>query len=421
MQKEGKRSLLASGAVIAVALAAAGGFYARRVVDVGPDADAAPKLLRPGILASADDTPVELSESEYFYQLMQLIVRNYVDPITDEIKLASGAVRGMVSSLVDPHSMPMTVAQFKAHQNRLTGRYEGIGVELDFKFDDAELKKLQSKNGQVDGLLLIPDLLVASVITGSPADQAGLRPGDRITSVNGKYIVSSRDVKKLREMQTQVNDKKMTPAEFEIKRREFVEKADNAIPVSRARELLTTGIDGQVKLEFARGTTSSEANLGKRAMVLEALKKNEDGSYSLHVLKGAAKELKAVISGSQPIVLDLRNSGSGNFNEIKELLEVLGPAGEYGSLQSERPGNSLKITTKAGPTTPVPLTFIVDKSTRGAAEILALALSGRGYAKLRGSEMSGTRLWINTYSLPDGSGYTLATGIFRPNLKKGGA
>ncbi len=421
MQKEGKRSLLASGAVIAVALAAAGGFYARRVVDVGPDADAAPKLLRPGILASTDDTPVELSESEYFYQLMQLIVRNYVDPITDEIKLASGAVRGMVSSLVDPHSMPMTAAQFKAHENRLMGRFEGVGVELDFKFDEGELKKLQSKNGQADGLLLIPDLLVASVITGSPAEQAGLRPGDRITSVNGKYIVSSRDVKKLREMQTQVNDKKMSPAEFEIKRREFVEKADNAIPVARARELLTTGVDGQVKLEFARGTETSETSLGKKAMVLEPLKKNEDGSYTLHIIKDAAKVLRAVVDGSQPIVLDLRNSGGGNFNEIKAILEVLGPAGEYGTLQSERPGASLKITTKSGPAKAVPVTFIVDKSTRGAAEILALALNARGFAKLRGSEMSGTRLWINTYSLPDGSGYTLATGIFRPNVNKEGA
>jgi len=416
--QENKRSIAATATVLVVVLAAAGGHLARKNVEIGPEAATPSSLLRPGILASnADSAP--LTESEYFYQLSLLLDRQFVDPIDDPAKLASGAVRGMVGSLLDPNSFHMSREQFAAYQDQLAGKYQGIGVELRFTFDSAELKKAQDRDKDVDGLLLIPDLHVTSVVPGGPAEAAGIKPGDRITKVDGKWLVSSRDVKKIREMQTAVTDGKITAAELEAFRQEFVKKADNSIPVNKAREELATGESGSVAVEWERDGKTSTETISRTTSQVPAVSPTGDGKIALRVLKGAADALNEAIGTQKSLTLDLRNSGQGDFSEVRKILEVLVPAGNYGTLATERTGEPRTLTTSAGPASAPAINLIVDTTTRGAAEILALALNGRGLARLTGSQMSGERVWIESFPMPDGSGYSLTTAIYRPNLQKG--
>jgi len=414
--QEGKRSLAASLAVIGVVLAAAGGHLARRQVEIGPDAAAGTGLLRPGILAS-NDQRVELSESEYFYQLTQLLEKQYVDPVADDAKLASGAVRGMVGSLIDPNSLHMSAEHFKSFQSQLAGKYEGIGVEIKYEFDKAELKKAQERARDIDSLLLIPDLKISAVMPGSPAERAGIRAGDRITRVSGKYLVSSRDVREIRALQTAVTDGKATPAELEAYRREFVKRADNSIPVNKAREQLTSGIGKSMDIEWERDKTPGKATVESVSTTVPPVVRQADGSYAIRLIKGAAKALKEV-DLTKTLTIDLRNSGQGDFNQIRPLLELLVPAGTYGTLATERPGTVRTLVTESGPKTSMPITLLVDSTTRGAAEVFALALNGRRLARLSGGQMGGDRAWIEVISLPDGSGYTLTTAIFRPEIGK---
>ena len=90
-------------------------------------------------------------------------------------------------------------------------------------------------------------------------------------------------------------------------------------------------------------------------------------------------------------------------------------------------GNAL--TVKSGNQHPPSIELVVDGTTRGAAEIFALALSSHHLAKLDGAETGGDRSVEQIVELPDGSGYTLKTGSYRPvedttaglDKKKGGA
>jgi len=85
------------------------------------------------------------------------------------------------------------------------------------------------------------------------------------------------------------------------------------------------------------------------------------------------------------------------------------------------------LVVRNGNPNPPGITLVTDKSTRGVAEMFALALSSRGWAKLTGGSTGGDRDNKAIIRLPDGSGYTLVTSVFRPTLgnsqvvRKGGA
>jgi len=83
----------------------------------------------------------------------------------DKEKMLYGAIQGLVDSLGDPYSdflSPEETSQFK---EELTGSYEGIGAEIGIR----------------DNVLTI-----ISPIKGTPAEAAGLLPGDKILEVNGE-------------------------------------------------------------------------------------------------------------------------------------------------------------------------------------------------------------------------------------------
>jgi carboxyl-terminal processing protease len=84
----------------------------------------------------------------------------------DEKKLINDAIAGMVPSL-DPHSQYFDKKSYKEFREGTTGKFVGVGIEI----------------SQEEGLVK-----VVSPIEGSPADRAGLKPGDLITKVDDTSV-----------------------------------------------------------------------------------------------------------------------------------------------------------------------------------------------------------------------------------------
>ncbi len=367
------------------------------------------------LLASKTDQRGAVPAGDYFYDLSELVHKQYVDGVKDDEKLATGAVRGMIASLVDPDSYFMSPEQNKLFQAQRRGEYQGIGIEAALVFTPEQQKTLRAKRRVTDFGLLVPTLVVTTVLPGSPAEKAGMKFGDRIRSVDDKWAVTLDTVKEFRKLQAEVAAGKLPAAEIDELRKQLKEQAKDGITAGRAREKLITGVSGTVKVEWTRGTTPMTAVIAKSKTLLSGIQPS-GSQVMLRFQSGADQQLRQALQGKSEITLDLRQSGEGDPTALQKIFEVVAPKGKVGVIVSERGHTATDVLVKIGNSKPPKLTLIVDGSTRGCAEIFALALSAKGLAKLQGSGMADDRIVTEYQELPDGSAYVLATGIFRPNL-----
>ncbi len=115
---------------------------------------------------AANASPQALRETfAPFWEARQIIHDEFVDQPVDDDSLMRGAIRGMLEALGDQHSTYMDPNEYEQATIELNGRYEGIGAWVD---PDGEY------------------LAIVSPMPGSPAERAGLRPGDVVIAVDGE-------------------------------------------------------------------------------------------------------------------------------------------------------------------------------------------------------------------------------------------
>lgn len=355
----------------------------------------------------------KLDEGEYFDRLAAVLATNYVDEVKVDQKMATGAVRGMVASLIDPDSLFYDAEEFSVYQDMQAGTYQGIGVELRLDYDEKELDKFRNGKRDANSLLVLPEVFVSTVVPGGPADKAGIKPGDRISGVNGKWLVTSKDLLKLRSLQTAVTEGKATPDALAKFRTEIERKAKNNLLASKVRDHLTVGKTGSVVVVCVRDGKEIETTVAKSVSQVESVVPGQ--SLALRAFTGSAKKAASHLS-SADLKLDLRDSGTGDVGEIPGLLALLVPSGDYGAVIDGK-GKAKALTVSAGTQTPKQIEIMVDSSTIGANAVLAHALSLSPNVTVTGM-LPPLPTWVESNRLPDGSGYTLAVGKFSVDQTK---
>jgi carboxyl-terminal processing protease len=297
-----------------------------------------------------------------FTEILSLVQSNYVDEVQSK-ELMYGAVKGMLETL-DPHSSFMAPEAFKEMQVETQGVFGGLGIEITVK----------------DRMLT-----VVAPIEGTPADRAGLQPGDRIMRIEGqptKDLTLMDAVRRLR-------GPKGSKVTISILREGSLETMD----VTLVREV--------IEVKSIRHT-----NL-------------EDGIYYVRISsfqERTAKDLEkaleqALKANATALVLDLRNDPGGLLNQAVAVSDMFLEKGQLIVYTRGRQKNQdLRFTAEHSSNFPkLPVVVLVNGGSASASEIVAGALQDWKRAVLLGTKTFGKGSVQTVIPLSDGSGLRLTT------------
>ncbi|MGH8134842.1 MAG: S41 family peptidase [Steroidobacteraceae bacterium] len=340
-----ERILLAglAGGILGIALAGAGFWFAARE-------HAATRLPR--------------EDAELLAEVLGRIQADYVER-TDDHKLMSSAIRGMVGDL-DPHSEFMDAGEFEDLKIATEGNYSGIGVEVTLE------------SGAI---------VVISPLDGSPAAEADIRTGDRIIAVDGKAVEGAA----LADSVARIRGKPGTVVNLSIGRQSAAAPLEFAIEraivsVHSVRyEILEPGY-GYLRISQFSETTGSDTG-----RALGALQQQTGGH-----LRG--------------IVLDLRNNPGGVLDAAVEVSDAFLESGIIVTAEGRAPEASFRMEAAAGDLAHgTRVAVLVNEGSASAAEIVASALHDNGRATLLGRKTFGKGSVQTVLPLADGQALKLTT------------
>lgn len=414
MTTDTKKSLRSAGAVLACLSAIGTGALMRDRVDLGPTAETHEPLL-----VASTKVPNDLPEAKFFEDIMQLLKQKYVEPITDEPKLADGAVRGMVASLGDPNSLYMDADQYRVYSSATQGKFEGVGVALVLATDKHKGKVQVGADPESDtDERALPKLMIAAVVPGSSADKAGLKAGDWAEFIDGHWLPNNEAFERFQALGDRVKKHEATTDEYLKVRKQLREAAEKNILAIKARDWLMMGTSGAVQSTWVRGDKRIEVSLQKGNWEMPGFQAKGD-QIVLPFVKGSAENLRKALEGKSTATLDLRNNFEGDYEAMMDCLRVVAPDGKYGYLINYRGEQPSAFSVTSGAKEQYKLTLLVDRTTRGVAEIFARALAFGKLATLEGGELGGSPYVVRWSQLPSGAGYTLVTAEYRTAAPKG--
>ena len=303
--------------------------------------------------------PLPLEELQQLAAVFGMIKSDYVEPV-DEKKLITDAISGMVSSL-DPHSQYFDKKSFKEFREGTTGKFVGVGIEIT----------------QEDGLIR-----VVSPIEGSPADRAGLKPGDLITRVDDtavKGLTLNEAVKRMR-------GEPGTKVILTILRRD----ENRSFPVTIVREeIRTQSVKGKVVepgYAWLRLSQFQERTVDDFVAKLEDIYKREPNLKGLVLdlrndpggLLDAAVAVSAAFLPEGVTVV----STNGQIEESKSIYKAVPE--DYLRRRGADPLKRLPAAVKS-----VPMVVLVNEGSASASEIVAGALQDHKRATIMGSQTFG--------------------------------
>ena len=294
--------------------------------------------------------------------IINKIDQMYVDSVQKK-ELIDDAIRSIVENL-DPHSYYISAEEIAAMQEPLEGNFEGIGVEFMIQKDT---------------------LLVVNPIEGGPSEEAGIKAGDRIMTVEGENIagigLTNDKVMRL------LKGEKGTKVNLGIKRKgkeELIpfEIQRDRIPIySVVANINVTPEVGYVKVtRFAKNTYDEFTN------AVDAL----------------------VDQGAKKLIIDLRGNGGGYLNSCIPMVEEFLDKGQLivytEGLHDPRRDYKSSVNGKYRD---MDVVVLINQGSASASEIMAGALQDHDRSITVGRRSFGKGLVQNEVPLPDNSALRL--------------
>ena len=291
-------------------------------------------------------------------EIEELINAYYLDEI-DGQKVEDTMYTGMVAGLEDPYSVYYSKEELESMEESISGAYSGIGATLTQDPDTGELS-------------------VVSCFDGTPAQEAGLQPGDVITGWNGKSV--------------------------------------EGIELSELVSKIKTDPEEQLTLEIERDGENLEVELTRREVQIPTVEyemlDNQIGYIRLvefdevtaDQFKEALEDLEN--QNMEKLIIDVRNNPGGVLQVVCDMLDQLLPEGLI-VYTEDKNGNRKEYTSDEEHQFTKPLAVLANENSASASEIFAGAIQDYGIGTIVGTTTFGKGIVQRTFYLSDGTGVKL--------------
>jgi carboxyl-terminal processing protease len=310
-------------AIVALVACFTGGWFLQRRIGVGRDV---------------------YQQARLFEQVLEHVRDYHVDSLPED-ELYRRAIDGMLEQLHDPYAALLTGGDYQRLQERTTGDYVGVGLQVD------------ARNGWIT---------VVTPLPGTPGDRAGIRPGDQLIEVDGQSAADWTMEQAVRALRG---------------------PAGMAIDLVVRRE----GVDAPIRYRLAR------ERIHQRAVSQGILLPDGIGYLSLSIVReNSAAELEQEVArlmqrGMRSLLLDLRSDPGGLRDEAVQAADLfLDPRQDILVSRGRAPGDNHRWSDGARQRWPeLPVMVLVNRGTASAAEIIAGALQDHDRALVVGDTTYG--------------------------------
>jgi len=289
-------------------------------------------------------------------QAWKLVQDNYVDKTKlDPVKMAQGAIRGMVDAVGDPYTEYFSPQSLESSMADYTGIYQGIGAVI----------------GKKD-----KQIVIVAPMPGSPAEAAGLKAGDMVLKINGESTG---------QLNTEEASLKIRGA------------AGSSVALLIYRE-------GD-KEPF-------EVKLTRREIKMDSVKYEMRGQLAYiriqQFMLPTTSDFKSALvdsykQGAKGIILDLRDNPGGLLSEAVDIASQFLTRGIAVKIVDKDGLETIQKVKPGGIAKDLPVIVLVNGGSASASEIVAGALQDNGRAKLAGAKTFGKASVQNFVKLADGS------------------
>lgn len=298
--------------------------------------------------------------SDLLQTVYEEIEEQFAGTLASDQELEYGAVKGLTQALGDPHTSFFNPKEAEIFEQTISGEFQGIGAEI--------------------GVNDEKQLVIIAPLPGYPAEQAGLKAGDRIVRIDGQEtagLTVDQAVDNIRgEAGTQVVIHILRDAEEE--EREF--------SITRSQ------------IKIASVTYEVESRDQKKIGVLNIMRFSDD---TADLVEDAMREF--LLQGVDAVVVDLRNNPGGR---LQAAIDVAGHfiGEEVVVVEKRKNQNPVNYRSKNPESlSGIPIAVLVNEGSASASEILAGAIQDRDRGTIIGTVTFGKGSVQDVIELDDGS------------------
>ena len=314
--------------------------------------------------AREEDSPVQAKAAE-----VQEIIETYFIDDYDEDTLADGAASGMVDATGDEWSYYLSADEVAAYEESMANAYVGVGITIT---EDAEAGGMR----------------VEEVVSGGPAEEAGIRMGDLLLAVEGEDVLT--------------------------------------LGIDGTRNLVRGEEGTHVNMHFSRNGSEYDVSVERRSIETPVVTGELlDGSIGYVKIdnfdeRSAAETIAFVKDligqGAEALLFDVRFNPGGYADELVKVLDYLLPEGDL--FRSVDYAGREEVDTSDASCVELPMAVLVNEDSYSAAEFFAAALQEYEWATIVGSQTYGKGNFQTAFYLSDGSMVNLSIGkYYTPNGK----